>query len=44
MRRDWWLVTYSLEKKGWSVEELFATNLAQSDAEAMIREDGDRQD
>jgi len=38
------LVAYLLEEKGWSVEEVLATDLTQADVEAMIRADVEGQD
>jgi len=37
------LVAYLLEEKGWSVEELLATDLTQADVEAMLRADAEGQ-
>ena len=33
------LIAYLLEKKGWSEEQLFSTNLGQQDVEAMLKQD-----
>lgn len=34
------LVTYFLEKKGWSVDQLFQTRLTEQEADALMRADG----
>jgi hypothetical protein len=34
------LVTYFMEKKGWSVDHLFETRLTEDEANAVMRADG----
>jgi hypothetical protein len=34
------LVTYFLEKKGWSVDQLFQSRLTEDEADALMRADG----